>query len=116
MTARPRCAHDPCTCAATEGEYCSDHCREHVGQEVDSCECGHAECAGANPKAAATAKDEPENTVCSNCALIVDEKVERCPRCNAKLEWEHKDALVDKASADSFPASDPPSHWSGERN
>ena len=47
MTEAPeRCAHEPCTCAASEGEYCGDYCREHSGQEEDLCGCGHAECAG----------------------------------------------------------------------
>ncbi len=47
MTEAPeRCAHELCTCAATEGEYCGDYCREHAGQEEDVCGCGHDECAG----------------------------------------------------------------------
>jgi hypothetical protein len=41
-----RCSHESCTCAATEGEYCGDHCREHSGSEETTCGCGHAECAG----------------------------------------------------------------------
>jgi hypothetical protein len=47
MTDAPeKCGHEACTCAATEGEYCSDHCREHSGRDDDVCGCGHAECAG----------------------------------------------------------------------
>lgn len=47
MTEAPvQCAHEPCTCGATEGEYCSDHCRENAGKEDARCGCGHAECAG----------------------------------------------------------------------
>jgi len=47
MTEAPaKCAHEPCTCGATEGEYCGDHCRENAGKEEARCGCGHAECAG----------------------------------------------------------------------
>jgi hypothetical protein len=48
MTEAPeRCAHELCTCAATEGEYCGDYCREHSGAgEEEVCGCGHPECAG----------------------------------------------------------------------
>jgi uncharacterized paraquat-inducible protein A len=46
--------------------------------------------------------------VCPNCALIVREPVECCPRCNTRMAVEHDENLVDKTSADSFPASDPP--------
>jgi hypothetical protein len=44
--APPRCAHEACTCEATEGEYCSDYCREHAGKDVVSCGCGHRDCDG----------------------------------------------------------------------
>jgi hypothetical protein len=49
MTDTDECAHEPCTCMATEGEYCGDYCREHSGTEEDVCACGHEECAGTAP-------------------------------------------------------------------
>lgn len=47
MTTTPsQCMHEACTCAATQGEFCSDYCREHAGQEELTCGCGHRDCAG----------------------------------------------------------------------
>ena len=46
--------------------------------------------------------------VCSNCAMILDKPVKRCPRCNAPIAKERDENVADKTSADSFPASDPP--------
>jgi hypothetical protein len=44
------CGHATCTCAVPEGEYCSDHCREHAGHPggdaEHDCACGHPECRG----------------------------------------------------------------------
>jgi hypothetical protein len=45
------CRHDGCTCQVEDGEFCSDHCREHAGHDEGSeghaCECGHPGCAAA---------------------------------------------------------------------
>lgn len=43
------CAHEGCGCQVSEGEYCSDFCREHVasGPTGESCGCGHPECQAA---------------------------------------------------------------------
>lgn len=57
-----------------------------------------------------TSKQQIRSRVCPNCALIVDAPVERCPRCNAQIPRSREENLVDKAGADSFPASDPPQH------
>lgn len=38
------CRHEACVCNVTEGEYCSDHCRENAGHAGDVCSCGHPEC------------------------------------------------------------------------
>lgn len=43
------CAHDACTCMATQGEYCSDYCREHSGDDNPECGCGHPECMAPKP-------------------------------------------------------------------
>jgi hypothetical protein len=48
--------------------------------------------------------------VCPNCAFISDEPLECCPRCGARLSVGRDENVADKASADSFPASDPPQH------
>jgi rRNA maturation endonuclease Nob1 len=48
--------------------------------------------------------------VCPNCAFISDEPLECCPRCGARVSVERDENVADKASADSFPASDPPQH------
>lgn len=53
---------------------------------------------------------ETKTRVCPNCAMIVRKPVDRCPRCRARMAKEHDDNVVDKAGADSFPASDPPQH------
>jgi hypothetical protein len=41
------CAMPNCNCAATDGEYCSDYCRDHAGEEHGggNCGCGHPGCA-----------------------------------------------------------------------
>lgn len=46
MTAASQCMHEACTCVATQGEFCSDYCREHAGHEELTCGCGHRDCAG----------------------------------------------------------------------
>ena len=40
------CAMTGCNCIATEGEFCSDYCREHAGETHGSgnCGCGHPGC------------------------------------------------------------------------
>jgi uncharacterized C2H2 Zn-finger protein len=48
--------------------------------------------------------------VCPNCAMIVHKPVDRCPRCDGVMATQRDDNVVDKAGADSFPASDPPQH------
>ncbi len=42
-----KCGHKMCNCPAKgESEYCSDHCRDAVDQDIVeiSCDCGHAGC------------------------------------------------------------------------
>ncbi len=58
---------------------------------------------------------DAEARVCPNCGYIlkdeeltVDGDPDVCPKCGAELPDE--DEMVDKSSADSFPASDPPSY------
>ena len=46
VTAAPPCMHEGCTCVATQGEFCSDYCREHAGHEEVTCGCGHLDCIG----------------------------------------------------------------------
>jgi hypothetical protein len=58
----------------------------------------------------AVAKRTTDARVCPSCAKIVREPVDRCPRCHALMATEREDNVVDKAGADSFPASDPPQH------
>jgi len=43
------CAHEGCGCQVQQGEFCSDHCREHVvsGPTGEPCGCGHPECQAA---------------------------------------------------------------------
>lgn len=41
------CQHDGCVCpAAADSDYCSDHCREAVEQDIIEirCDCGHGGC------------------------------------------------------------------------
>ncbi len=61
-------------------------------------------------RARARKKKAAEARVCPNCAYIADEPLERCPRCGARMSVQKDDNIADKASADSFPASDPPQH------
>jgi hypothetical protein len=40
------CAHEGCRCTVTQGEFCSDYCRDsmeaqHAGH---ACQCGHPDC------------------------------------------------------------------------
>jgi hypothetical protein len=58
---------------------------------------------------------EQQTRVCPSCGytlkdqeLTVDGDPDVCPKCGAELPDD--DEAVDKASEDSFPASDPPSH------
>ncbi|HQZ97083.1 MAG TPA: hypothetical protein PLP21_12250 [Pyrinomonadaceae bacterium] len=42
-----KCNHDICTCIVSGGnEYCSDHCREAVTQDITEikCDCGCLNC------------------------------------------------------------------------
>lgn len=48
--------------------------------------------------------------VCPACAYVSDKPVKCCPRCNAEMAKDRDDNMADKSSADSFPASDPPSY------
>jgi uncharacterized paraquat-inducible protein A len=48
--------------------------------------------------------------VCPNCAMILDQPVKRCPRCDAQVPTQREENIVDKTSVDSFPASDPPQY------
>ncbi len=48
--------------------------------------------------------------VCPNCAYVSEKPVKCCPRCNTEMAKDRTDNVVDKTSADSFPASDPPSY------
>ena len=61
-------------------------------------------------KKRAATKRRTSARVCPNCAMIVEEPVDRCPRCDAVIATQREDNVVDKAGADSFPASDPPQH------
>ncbi len=41
------CKHEPCICgAAADSDYCSDHCRDAVDQDLVEikCDCGHGGC------------------------------------------------------------------------
>ncbi len=47
MADNMNCKHKLCTCVAPgEDEYCSDHCREAVDQDITeiACDCGHSNC------------------------------------------------------------------------
>lgn len=48
--------------------------------------------------------------ICPNCAYVSRRPVKRCPRCNTEMAKDRGENLADKTSADSFPASDPPSY------
>jgi uncharacterized paraquat-inducible protein A len=48
--------------------------------------------------------------VCPNCAYLSKKPVKRCPRCDTEMAKDREENLTDKRSADSFPASDPPSY------
>jgi hypothetical protein len=37
------CAHPPCNCPATAGDYCSEQCRNASAGQTD-CKCGHQDC------------------------------------------------------------------------
>lgn len=42
-----KCKHEACVCAASgDEEYCSDHCRDAVDQDMIEikCDCGHPCC------------------------------------------------------------------------
>jgi hypothetical protein len=52
-----KCEHGQCTCIASEGRFCSDHCQRAVempnaaytglgGAGTTDCGCGHSECMG----------------------------------------------------------------------
>jgi hypothetical protein len=43
-----RCMHEACSCAATQGDYCSDYCRESAGKGFEVCDCGHIDCTGSD--------------------------------------------------------------------
>lgn len=64
----------------------------------------------AGKRAARKRKPTAEARVCPNCAFIADTPLDRCPRCGAKMAVSRDENVADKASADSFPASDPPQH------
>lgn len=38
------CRHEACVCNVTEGEYCSEQCRQNAGTGSDTCNCGHPDC------------------------------------------------------------------------
>ena len=47
MSDAKKCAHEGCTCMATEGsKYCSTYCEDSVGKTTLSCDCPHKGCAG----------------------------------------------------------------------
>jgi hypothetical protein len=46
--AESQCMHEACSCPATQGEYCSDHCRENAGKGFETCSCGHTDCVGSH--------------------------------------------------------------------
>lgn len=44
-----QCQHQPCSCLAPDGHYCSPICQERGNEpmtEGHMCECGHTDCAG----------------------------------------------------------------------
>jgi hypothetical protein len=39
------CEFEPCTCANDDfDDYCSPTCRLGIGEAVEPCKCGHADC------------------------------------------------------------------------
>lgn len=47
MADEGKCEHEMCVCKVGEdAEYCSDHCRDAVGQDMTEirCDCGHPSC------------------------------------------------------------------------
>jgi hypothetical protein len=51
-----QCAHPACSCKVPNDEaYCSEHCRKRMesplSNQVEGCQCGHAECAAAREEA-----------------------------------------------------------------
>ncbi len=45
--ANEKCKHELCVCAAqADSEYCSDHCKDAVDQDMTEikCDCGHPHC------------------------------------------------------------------------
>lgn len=61
-------------------------------------------------------QDERTGRVCPNCAATLPPRTantplpERCLRCGAEIPEDLGQNIADKSSADSFPASDPPSY------
>ncbi len=53
---------------------------------------------------------EPTLLHCPQCDARIERTTDRCPECGSRIEPDHDENLADKSSADSFPASDPPSH------
>lgn len=39
-----QCEHETCVCEATQGQFCSDYCRDNMGNVDAPCSCGHVEC------------------------------------------------------------------------
>jgi hypothetical protein len=47
MAIENKCKHEACSCQAVNGsEFCSDHCRDAVEQDIIeiACDCGHGGC------------------------------------------------------------------------
>lgn len=38
-----KCAHPPCNCTPTTGDYCSEQCRSASANQTN-CTCGHRHC------------------------------------------------------------------------
>lgn len=55
-------------------------------------------------------KREVAVRVCPNCAFLSHRPIEECPRCGARMATDREENVADKTTADSFPASDPPSY------
>jgi hypothetical protein len=41
-----KCAHPPCSCMATSGDYCSPYCESAKEHAEINCGCEHADCRG----------------------------------------------------------------------